>query len=60
MVNEQKVLEAISATWDEADSMPSTTGFAMKMALRSMADYLGIDDAFYAMIRSKNDYLWDN
>lgn len=60
MIDEQKVLEAISAVWDEADEQESEWGFPMKMALRSVADYLGIDDGFYALIRAKTDYLWND
>jgi hypothetical protein len=59
MVNEQAVLEAISAVWDEADNEESEWGFPQKMALRSVAEKLGITNEYYVMLRSKNEHLYD-
>jgi len=59
MVNEQAVLEAISATWDEADEQESEWGFPQKMALRSIAEKLDIKNEFYSMLRSKNEHLYN-
>lgn len=59
MVDKNSVLEAFSAVWDEADEEESGWGFPMKMALRSMAEKLGVTDEYYAMIRVKPNYIYD-
>lgn len=59
MVNENSVLAAFSAVWDDADEQESEWGYPMKMALRSMAEKLGITNEYFAMIRSKHDHFYD-